>query len=169
VETCLLAEGALDLNAPLVVMDCDLFFRSSEYDRLLKAMARKERDAHGNLIGGLLVHFRSKAPRYSYALIDPETGYVTKTAEKIPISDHSLIGAYGFGSGRLFVDAARELMVAPIDPDKGMREYYVSLLFNTMLSHGEKVVAVPRDEYASFGTPDELAKYLAGEPSYVAE
>ena len=171
-ETCLLAKDALLPDAPVVIMDCDLFFKSQAYENILFDLAGQSSDSKEkdeNAISGLLVHFTSKSPRYSYALIDPASGLVVKTAEKNPISDCSLIGAYGFGSGRLFVECAEELLQSPIDPEKGIKEYFISLVFNFVLAKGLKVKAVPRDEYASFGTPDELALFLAGKPSYVTE
>lgn len=164
VETCLLAADVIDEAAPLVVMDCDLYFRSAAYEQILLDVATGK--AHD--IGGVLVHFNSRAPRYSYALTD-EHGTVIKTAEKVPISDKSLIGAYGFGSGKIFIEAGRKLLEAPIDPAKGMKEYYVSLLYNMVIASGLRVLAVPRDEYASFGTPEELDNYNKGLPSYVTE
>lgn len=172
-ETCLLAADVFVPDAPLVVMDCDLYFRSSRYEDILLDMARRapvsgeqEKD---DFISGVLVHFRSTAPRYSYALVDQATGYVVRTAEKVPISDMSLIGAYGFGSARLFVAAARRLLESPIDPEKGVKEYFISLVFNYILADGRKVLAVEREDYASFGTPEELELYAAGKPSYVTE
>lgn len=164
-ETCLLAEPLLTMSAPVVIMDCDLYFRSKKYEDILVSMANSSDET--TRLGGVLVHFRSTAPRYSYALVDPNTGFVVKTAEKIPISDMSLIGAYGFGSGALFVAGAKKLLENPINPDKGVKEYYISLVFNMLLADGLKVVAVERDDYASFGTPEELELYHAGKPSYV--
>lgn len=166
-ETCLLARDILDPAAPVVIMDCDTFFRSAKYEEVLMQMALEPNLDDG--IAGLLVHFRSQAPRYSYALVDEETGYVVRTAEKVPISDRSLIGAYAFGSAALFIAAAEKLVASPIDPEKGVKEYYISLVFNFLLQDGRKVVAVERDDYASFGTPEELALYNEGKPSWVTE
>jgi dTDP-glucose pyrophosphorylase len=166
-ETCLLAKSVLIPDAPVVIMDCDTYFRSSKYEDVLMRMALEPMS--DDSIAGLLVHFRSKAPRYSYALVDEDTGYVVRTAEKVPISDKSLIGAYAFGSGKLFVDAAEKLVASPIDPERGVKEYYISLVFNFLLSDGRKVVAVERDDYASFGTPEELALYQEGKQSWVTE
>lgn len=144
----------------------------------------KEKEEERVTVNGLLVYFESSAPRYSFASLEgddvtpaPSNGpsvaispFVTKTAEKIPISNHALIGAYGFGSGELFVAASKRLMLLPIDPAVGRKEYYISLLFNDVLqvpaaSHEggrSVVVAVPKDTYFSFGTPEELEAYLQG-------
>ena len=160
VETCLVAESIVDPELPLVVMDCDLFFHSSAYEETILSMQEKG-------LSGLLLYFQSKANRYSYAQIDSETQLVTKTAEKVPISPNALIGAYGFGSGAIFLKAGRTLMEKTISGE--MKEYYLSLLYNILLESNLKVKAVPMDEYHSFGTPDEMALYNKGERSYVLE
>lgn len=160
VESCLVARLNIDPLVPLVVMDCDLYFQSIAYEQALLTL---QKDG----FGGLLLYFTSHAPRYSYAAID-EHGCVTKTAEKVPISDHALIGAYGFGSGAIFLRAADQLMSAPLEEHK-TKEYYLSLLYNIVLGSGLKVRAVPVDVYESFGTPDELQRYREGKQSHVSE
>jgi dTDP-glucose pyrophosphorylase len=157
VETCLVAESALDPAAPLVICDCDLYFRSRAYEETLLRMAHGESGAPA----GLLVYMTSSHPRYSFAQTADDGRTVLRTAEKVPISDKALIGGYGFGSAAIFAKAAHALMALPIDPEKGRKEYYVSLLFNFLLADGLKVEAVMRDEYESFGTPEELAEYVA--------
>ena len=98
VETCLVAEEAIHDEDAIVVMDCDLEFRSAEYNRLVaQALSVPAGDADG----GALVSFESDNPRYSYAQIDCQ-GRVIRTAEKEPISNHALCGAYFFGCGKDF-------------------------------------------------------------------
>jgi dTDP-glucose pyrophosphorylase len=164
-ETCLLAKAAILPDMPLVVMDCDLYFQSAAYDAQI---LRLQEDG----VAGLLLYFKSRNARYSYAkLADAPAGsnVVVQTAEKDPISDHALIGAYGFGSGAVFVRAAEQLLAMPLNPATGMKEYYLSLLYNFILADGGKVVAVPKDEYSSFGTPEELELYKQGKPSHMEE
>ena len=67
VETCLMAESAIDDNDAVVVMDCDLEFRSKQFIELIKAAL----DTSGEEAeGGALVSFESDSPKYSYAQID---------------------------------------------------------------------------------------------------
>ena len=67
VETCLVAESAIDDNDAIVVMDCDLEFRSKRYSQLIQlAISLPEEKA----FGGALVSFESSDPRYSYAEVD---------------------------------------------------------------------------------------------------
>lgn len=153
VETCLMAESAIDDNDAIVVMDCDLEFRSKRFIELIKAaLATSGEEAEG----GALVSFESDSPKYSYAEID-ENNVVLRTAEKEVISDHALCGAYFFSSGKRFKEVAHQLMN---EQNFAKPEYYVSLLYNYLITAGEKVYLAPMEEYYSYGTPEELKRYL---------
>lgn len=152
VETCLVAESAIDDEDAVVVMDCDLEFRSQRYNELVaRALSVPAEDADG----GALVSFESDNPRYSYALVDDE-GRVVRTAEKEPISSHALCGAYFFGSGKDFKRIAHQLLE---DGTHGKPEFYVSLLYNYLLGEGKVVRLATMEEYYSYGTPEELLFY----------
>lgn len=153
VETCLVAESAILDEDAIVVMDCDLEFRSVSYNKLVsEALSVPANQADG----GALVSFDSNNPRYSYALVDNE-GRVLRTAEKEPISNHALCGAYFFGSGRDFKRIAHQLLD---DGTQGKAEFYVSLLYNYLLAEGKVVRLATMEEYYSYGTPEELNNYL---------
>ncbi len=153
VETCLVAETAIDDDDAVVVMDCDLEFRSVGYNQLVsKALSLPADEADG----GALVSFESDNPRYSYALVD-DGGRVLRTAEKEPISNHALCGAYFFGSGKDFKRIAHQLLD---DGTHGKAEFYVSLLYNYLLAEGKIVRLATMEEYYSYGTPEELKNYL---------
>lgn len=153
VETCLVAEAAIDDDDAVVVMDCDLEFRSVGYNQLVsKALSLPAEEADG----GALVSFESDNPRYSYALVD-DGGRVLRTAEKEPISNHALCGAYFFGSGKDFKRIAHQLLD---DGTHGKAEFYVSLLYNYLLDEGKIVRLATMEEYYSYGTPEELKNYL---------
>ena len=149
VETCLVAEAAIDDDDAVVVMDCDLEFRSQRYNALVsQALALPATAADG----GALVSFESDNPRYSYAEVDAD-GRVLRTAEKEPISCHALCGAYFFGSGKDFKRIAHQLLE---DGTCGKPEFYVSLLYNYLLAEGKTVRLAPMEEYHSYGTPEEF-------------
>jgi len=153
VETCLMAESAIADDDAVIVMDCDLEFRSKKFLEIIKSILElPAEDAHG----GALVSFESNEPRYSYAALG-EDEYVTRTAEKEVISTHALCGAYFFSSGKEFKQIAHRLLD---EPEFKKPEYYVSLLYNYMLEPGEKVYLAPMEEYYSYGTPEELQRYL---------
>lgn len=148
-ETCLSAEPLVDdPHAPLVVLDCDLTFASPDYCGRLRAMADGS-----DLATGLLLSFESVDPRYSYAEL--EEGVVTRTAEKVPISNHALIGAYGFSQADRLFQIARSIVDRNLKVGSG--EYYVSSAFNELISLGATVKLERASDYWSFGTPEELA------------
>lgn len=153
VETCLKAESSIDDNDAVVVMDCDLEFRSKRYTELLYLALSQP---IYNTFGGALVSFESDNPRYSYAETDNNMR-VLRTAEKEVISSHALCGAYFFASGRDFKRIAHQLLV---DGTHGKPEFYVSLLYNYLLAEGKEVYLAPMEEYHSYGTPEELKRYL---------
>lgn len=150
VETCLKAEHLMTGERGLLVMDCDLWFRSEPYQRLVKASL----EGRDDLSGGLLT-FPSREPRYSYALREGER--VVRTAEKKVISDSAIVGAYYFASEARFLRVAKALMERNLSQD--MKEYYLSLLYNLLLVEGGTVKAASVEAYASFGTPEELGQY----------
>ena len=153
VETCLMAESVIADEDGVIVMDCDLKFRSKRFLEILKdilSLPLEEAE------GGALVSFESNEPRYSYAALD-EDGFVTRTAEKEVISNHALCGAYFFSTGKRFKQIAHKLLN---EPEFKKPEYYVSLLYNYLLADGEKVQLATMEEYYSYGTPEELKHYL---------
>ena len=92
VETCLLAEQGIDKDDAIIVMDCDLEFRSLNFVAIIKEILSKTIE---EVDGGALVSFQSNMSKYSYAQID-ENNNVLRTAEKEVISNHALCGAYFF-------------------------------------------------------------------------
>ncbi len=153
VETCLIAEEAIADDDAVIVMDCDLEFRSVEFLKIIETILGQ---SISEAQGGALVSFKSNEPRYSYAAVG-ENGLVIRTAEKEVISDNALCGAYFFSSAKRFKQVAHQLLNEPVF---NKPEYYVSLLYNYLLDAGEKVYLAPLDEYYSYGTPEELKKFL---------
>ena len=153
VETCLIAETTIADEDSIVVMDCDLEFRSKGYIQGIKHILEQPIE---NVNGGMLVSFESTEPRYSYAEVN-DNMIVKRTAEKEVISNHALCGAYFFSSANGFLKAAHRLLNEPVFTKP---EYYVSLLYNYLLADGEIVRLATMEEYYSYGTPEELKRYL---------
>lgn len=153
VETCLMCQEVIDENDSIVVMDCDLEFRSKDYVDNIKKILSKPVD---EVDGGMLVSFDSNLPKYSYAEVDSELK-VIRTAEKEVISHHALCGAYFFSKAQSFIDAANVMLT---DTHFSKPEFYVSLLFNTLIKNGECVKLAKMEEYYSYGTPEELKRYI---------
>lgn len=153
VETCLLAKGGLSTEDAILILDCDLYFYSDLFnENILSAL----RSSISEVNGGGLVSFDSTNPRYSYAELN-EFSLVSRTAEKDVISNNALCGAYFFSKAQSFIDASNMLMN---DLQFDRPEFYVSLLYNYLLSRGEVVWLAKTTEYRSYGTPNELAEFL---------
>ena len=153
VETCLMAESAIADDDAVIVMDCDLEFRSAKFIEIIREILAQSLE---QAEGGALVSFTSDQPKYSYAEVGDD-GLVKRTAEKEVISSHALCGAYFFSTGKRFKQVAHQLLD---EPEFKKPEYYVSLLYNYLLARGEKVYLAPMEEYYSYGTPEELQRYL---------
>ncbi len=145
------AEPFLDKDDAVIIMDCDLWFRSAAYDSMVKEAMRGKRQ----IDGGLLV-FESQHPRYSYAEIGPD-GLVRRTAEKIVISNRAITGAYFFTRAETFLTAATELLQHPLHEE--MKEYYLSFVYGLLLKQGSKIGSAVIQEFHSLGTPEELRAY----------
>lgn len=146
-ETALAARDMLDPHQPLVVMDCDIAFESPEYFEMIRT--REDLD-------GVLLSFRSRDPRYSFADVGDD-GLVRRTAEKLAISSHALMGAYYFRTAEVFLSAASaQVELGLIDA----QELYLSATYNSIIQHGGRV-GVAHGLFYCFGTPEELEEYLS--------
>lgn len=148
-STVLAASSLLNPSLPLLVLDCDIAFKSDNY-------RQKITQAIAGAASGVLLSFRSKDPRYSFAKTDAE-GFVTQTAEKSAISDHALMGSYFFTRAEDFIDSAQSLNAIALS--KSMPEYYMSLTFNFLISRGLKI-SLATGFFYCFGTPEELSNFI---------
>jgi dTDP-glucose pyrophosphorylase len=153
-ETCMLAHDAVTANggsdAPLVVLDSDLAFRSDAFIRDLTTLAAER-------IEGALLSFPASDARYSFAEV--KDGWVTRTAEKDPISNHALVGAYGFARASQFFEIGQEIIASNARVANG--EFYTSAAYNILIARGGRVRLSDIEGYWSMGTPDELSASLA--------
>ncbi len=146
VETCLIAEHLINDEIPIIIADCDIYFESKDYfEKVQKSNA-----------DGILLTFDADHPRYSYVELD-DTGKAIRTAEKVVISNNAILGGYYFKSGRLFKELAHEFVDNPLP--EGLKEYFVSHLFNMLIEREGIVNIAEVDQKHIFGTPEELQTY----------
>ncbi len=150
VLTCMEGVRGLEDDDPLLFNDCDHLFLSQEFYDFCEAEDFSSPD------GGLLT-FRSRDPRFSYAMLS-EDGRVTGTAEKQPVSDRAICGAYYFRSRELFLSAAEEYLT-----QRRYEEFFVSGVYDCMAAKGQEIRCFDIDLHISFGTPEEYAA-AAGNP-----
>lgn len=149
IESVMAIENSLDLNAPLLILDCDLFFECPEYLELMNLGEEMPYD-------GLLMTFNSDDPRYSY--VRSTFGVAKQVKEKVVISDSALIGAYYWKVALNFIQIAREFLV--IGVNEAVKELYISNAFQKGIELG-LIFRVIEGRFDSFGTPEELMLYNA--------
>lgn len=144
-STCLAAEKFINSYQRLIIYNCDTISTSLLWDEVLT----EDPD-------GILPYFEADSGRYSYMRVD-EHGYVTETAEKVPISKYASNGLYYFKRGQDFVRAAKTLMKKQ---EKQAGEFYVAPVYNELISLGKTIRAVPIKRYDVLGTPEELDAFI---------
>lgn len=142
VLTCL--EGAKQINdsLPIIFNDCDQMFKCSSLNEYCNNSKFDECD-------GALLTFNSDSPKFSYVQFDKK-GNVTKTVEKIVVSNEAICGAYYFASAKIFKDAVKEYI-----NNCEYNELFVSGLYNIMLQQGKKIITFKVDKHIPYGTPAE--------------
>lgn len=145
IQTCLKARALIDVDSPLLVVDCDIAFESPTLSRYLM-------NDEINFDAFLTV-FDSNEPRFSYAQIEGDR--VICTVEKKAISNNAIIGAYFFSTGKTFLEYADRTIKQGLGDNK---EFYMSLIFNHMIADGKRV-NWGKGSFLSFGTPEELREF----------
>lgn len=146
-ETVLLAKPLIDESKDLVVFNIDTYFHS---DTLAGKLQRND-------IDGVLGAFESTEPRFSFAVVDGLTGYVTRTAEKEVISHHALTGLYHFRRPADFFEAATHYISNNILVNN---EFYIAPMYNYLIEQGKHYVVDEAAEHHILGTPAELKHFL---------
>ncbi len=142
----------INTEEPLLIADCDNIFDASELKSCLSSLKTSNYDA------GLVV-FESCDPKYSYVKL--ENDLVVQTKEKEVISNLAITGLYYFQKGKYFVENCIDMIVEN-KSQKG--EFYVSGVYNNLISNSYKVGAVTIDnsKWYCVGTPEDLkTKYSA--------
>lgn len=149
--TALAAHELINNDDMVVFADSDNFFDNTAFRNFIA-------DAQNRNLDGSLLTFNTNEPCFSFAETDGD-GYVTRTAEKDPISNHAITGVYLFAHGRDFVRCAINMMIYG---DRAKNEYYMSNVYNWAIKSGLKigVFDIKKSDWACVGTPQQLTEYL---------
>lgn len=147
--TCL--EGVKHINDKLPVLfnDCDHMFKCTAFYDSISAQIPDSVTGELPYDGGLLTFF-ADTPQYSFVKIDPETGRVTGTAEKVVVSNDAICGAYFFRSADSFRAAADKYLTAC-----EYQEYFLSGVYNSICAQGGDIRVFTCEYHINFGTPEE--------------
>lgn len=146
--TVLLAKEFIDSDEPLVIANSDQFIEWNSLEFFYKMNEQ-------NLDAGI-VSFRATHPKWSYAKVD-DSGFVTKVAEKNPISDIATVGVYYWKQGKDFVKYAESMIAKDIRVNN---EFYVCPVFNEALLDGLKIKTFDVPKMWGIGTPEDLNYFL---------
>lgn len=149
---CFRAKPFIKPDQSVVFMDCDLYFQSQSFNQTIRECLINDED---KVVAGAILYFNSNKDKYSYAKIS--NGLVTETAEKKVISNNAIAGAYFFNSSKLIFDNLEDYITKQLLT--GVKEYYLSPIYNRYIEKNLIIKACPVDTYFSFGTPEELKNY----------
>jgi NDP-sugar pyrophosphorylase family protein len=147
--SCLLAIGALDPRAPLVISNSDQII-SADFAAQLDCFERAKVDAG-------VVTFDSIHPRWSYVM-DAVDNRVAQTFEKKVVSRRAIAGLYYFREAGKFLNAAKKVILNDVNVD-GL--FFISSAINQCILNGDDVMYTTIDErqYHSFYSPSRIAEF----------
>lgn len=143
VLTCMEGISLIEDDNPILFNDCDHAFLSGKFYDFC------ERGKFSDVDGALLT-FHSNSPAYSYVKFDSD-GKVIGTIEKEVVSNEAICGAYYFKNRYIFCRAVQDYL-----EKCAYSEYFVSGVYNEMVSRSQRIITFPLDEHISFGTPEEF-------------
>lgn len=109
--------------------------------------------------GGIVVfECPERDPKWSYARVDPLTGWVSEVAEKKAISDLATVGFYYWKHGADFFRYAKSMIAKNIRTNN---EFYVCPVFNEAIADGKHIAVYKCSRMWGLGTPEDLAVFLA--------
>jgi NDP-sugar pyrophosphorylase family protein len=149
--TVLLAEGAVDPDAPLIIANSDQWVDHDVNDHL--AQLRREN------LDGLIMTMTADDPKWSFVELDDDR--VTNVVEKEVVSSEATVGIYTFARAREYFDGARAMIAA----NKRVNgEFYVAPVYNELIAAGARIgidnVGVDGAGMYGLGTPADYETFL---------
>ena len=143
--TCLMAVEYIDNDSELIISNNDQIIEE-DFTQILAGMRQKNADCG-------VVCFETLHPRWSYVRFDGDD--VVEAAEKRPISNKAIAGAYYFKRGHDFVEAAKGA-IRKGSMHEGL--YYLTASINEMILSNKKVVKydIDNNKYHSLFTPERI-------------
>ena len=146
----LLAIDELKLDEELLIANGDQFI-SAGLQSFFKTCRKPGVD-------GCILTFTATHPRWSFVKTD-DSGRVTATAEKKPISKQATAGLYYFRRARDFVEGAEKMIVKGLTTSG---QFFVCPVFNELILAGKKLTThhLPDGAMHSLGTPEDVDLFL---------
>jgi len=147
VESCLAASDSVSSTSALLIVDCDFIFAARSFVAAISQPLKLQSEN----IFGMNIFFQSQARAYSYVRCEGDR--VVEFAEKNPISEAAIAGAYYFREAGPFFKTCKRVL----STNSGS-ESYVSHVCQRLLTEGYNFRAIEVDSFESFGTPEELRR-----------
>jgi len=154
-RTVLKAKDYINSVNPLLIANSDQFVEWNSSDFFYSMEADKT-------IDGGIVTFKATHPKWSFAEV--QDGFVTRVAEKNPISDNATVGIYYWKQGKDFCKSA-ELMIH--NEDRTNNEFYVAPTFNWAIQAGLKFKPYEIERMWGIGVPEDLNYFLENYKNHV--
>lgn len=146
--TTLLAKEFINNNNHLLIANSDRYVEWDSCDFMYSMISN-------DLDGGIL-SFQDSNPKWSFAKLD-ELGYVTKVAEKKPISNIATVGIYYFNRGHEYVRFAEQMINNNVRVNN---EFYVCPVYNEFIAAGKKIKTKHCQKMWGLGIPEDLEFFL---------
>lgn len=140
-HTALMAAGLLKRDDPVLIVDCDNYFRWDP-SKCFEYMKR-------NVCDGFVLTFKSDNPKYSYVELD-EFGVANRFIEKKSISDNAIAGVYYWSKSTDFVKSAKLLSI------KQNTELFISQAYNLAIEDGKIFRNWQVEDFQCLGTEEDL-------------
>jgi len=151
--TLMAAEQYLtDLDSGLFIANSDQFVEGFNMTEFMYRMQAPGVDA-----GIVVFDCPERDPKWSYAAVDPVTGWVTEVAEKRAISNLATVGFYYWKRGSDFFRYTKSMIAKNIRTNN---EFYVCPVFNEAIADGKNIAVYRCSRMWGLGTPEDLAVFL---------
>ncbi len=154
--TCLVAEEFINNENELLIAGCD---NGMEYDCAQFDQMKKDADV-------IVFTYRNNEAvlrnpdAYGWMIVGDDDNVLDVSIKKAvsdnPMNDHAVVATFWFREGRLFVEAANE-MIRQNDRING--EFYVDEVIKYNLKWGQSVKVFDVDRYICWGTPEDYELY----------
>ena len=153
--TLMAAEAEItDLSAPLLIANSDQFVEDLHMTEFMYRMQAPGIDA-----GIVVFDCPDRDPKWSYAAVDLQTGWVTEVAEKRAISSMATVGIYYWKRASDFFRYTKSMISKNIRTNN---EFYVCPVFNEAIADGKHVAVFKCGKMWGLGTPEDLSVFLGG-------
>ena len=152
IETCKLCVSDVNIEGSFWVLDNDILYDSNipwntqlKEDELCIVIQEMPDDEKK-------IYNHDQYSPYSHVTLD-ENDYLIDIIEKIYISEYIVLGAYGFGSGKIYTQLFNKFIE---NKELSRNEWFMSSLIKTALDNNIKVKAIKSTNSLAIGTPEQV-------------